>query len=79
MKWRTDQRSGAHLGIVGDLPKFGGHLVEVLADVPVPAPVQLSLVLDQAQPQVVRPALSCHIELFQRDIVTRFYPFSCLI
>jgi hypothetical protein len=64
MNWRRGQGSGAHLGIVGDLPKFGGHLVEVLADVPVPAPVQLSLVLDQTQPQVVRPALSCHMDLF---------------
>ena len=43
-----------YLGIVGYLAQLGGHLVKLLADVPVPAPVQLSLVLDQAQPQVVR-------------------------
>jgi hypothetical protein len=44
----------ADLGVIWDLPEFGRHLVEILADVPVPAPVQLSLVLDQAQPKVIR-------------------------
>jgi hypothetical protein len=44
----------ADLGVIWDLPEFGRHLVEILADVPVPAPVQLRLVLDQAQPKVVR-------------------------
>jgi hypothetical protein len=44
----------ADLGVIWNLPEFGRHLVEVLADVPVPAPVQLRLVLDQAQPKVVR-------------------------
>jgi len=44
----------ADLGVIWDLPAFGRHLVEMLADVPVPAPVQLRLVLDQAQPEVIR-------------------------
>jgi hypothetical protein len=44
----------ADLGVIWNLPEFGSHLVEILADVPVPAPVQLRLVLDQAQPEVVR-------------------------
>jgi hypothetical protein len=42
------------LCVIWDLPEFGRHLVEILADVPVPAPVQLRLVLDQAQPEVIR-------------------------
>jgi hypothetical protein len=44
----------ADLGVIWDLPEFGRHLVKILADVPVPAPVQLRLVLDQAQPKVIR-------------------------
>ncbi len=44
----------ADLGVIWDLPELGRHLVEILADVPVPAPVQLRLVLDQAQPKVIR-------------------------
>ncbi len=44
----------ADLGVIWDLPEFGRHLVEILADVSVPAPVQLRLVLDQAQPKVIR-------------------------
>jgi hypothetical protein len=44
----------ADLGVIWDLPEFGRHLVEILADVPVPAPVQLRLVLDQAQPKIIR-------------------------
>jgi hypothetical protein len=44
----------ADLGVIWNLPEFGRHLVEILADVPVPASVQLRLVLDQAQPEVIR-------------------------
>jgi hypothetical protein len=54
-----------HLGIIWYLAQLGGHLVKVLADVPVPAPVQLRLVLDQAQPQVVGSEQS--IQLFHSN------------